>query len=149
MGRGGLRRLGDYPRGTWVEAADGCDICGARNQVRVLSLDEDGYGEVQVRITHRPHCPAALDEDPEGHGAGYRREQAGWKYRAKSIVVRGEEWTPIAARADVSICLGCGRLVADGLIILFIDGGRGGELDFCLGCAQELGLLEKLRARHG
>ena len=151
MVQGGLRLLGDYPRGTWIEAADGCDVCGARHQVRLLGV-EGPYGEAQVRITHRPHCPAACDEDPEGPD-GYRvrgrRESAGWEYCGQSVVLGGREWTPIAARAGVSLCLGCGRLVVDSLIILFVDEGRGGELDLCLGCALELGVLENLGAPHG
>jgi len=151
MVQGGLRRLGDYPRGTWIESADGCDLCGARHQVNVRSV-KGHYGEVDVRMVHRPHCPAAYDEapgGPDGYGACDRQESAGWEYGGRRIVLGEREWTPIAARADVALCLGCGRLVVDGLIILFIDEGRGGELDFCLGCALELGVLENLGALHG
>ena len=151
MVQGGLKHLGDLPRDTWIEAADGCDLCGARHQVKVRSV-EGHYGEADIRIIHRPHCPATYDEDPggpDGYGVCDRQESAGWEYGDQKIILGGQEWTPIVARADVALCLGCGRLVVDGLIILFIDEGRGGELDLCPGCALELGVFDNLGRQNG
>ena len=151
MDQEGLKHLGDLPRDTWLEAADGCGLCGARHQVKVCSV-EGLYGEAYVRIIHRPHCPAAYDEAPWGHdgyGVCDRRESAGWEYCSWRIVLGEREWTPIKDRAGVTLCLSCGRLVVDGLIILFIDEGRGGELDLCPGCALELGVLDGLGRQGG
>ena len=145
MVQSGLKLLKDFPRDEWFEAADGCDTCGARYRVKVNHVEEEGdYGEVLVRDAHKPECPLrseAAPWGPDSYGVDERLEFAGWEYEDRKVALGGIEWTPINARGDVTICLNCGRLIIDVPLILFIDEGKKGELDFCSGCALELGLI--------
>ena len=37
-----MKRLKDYPLEEWMEAADGCEYCGANDKVMVTWVDETG-----------------------------------------------------------------------------------------------------------
>jgi len=72
---------------------------------------------------------------------------AGWEFMDKTFRFRGREYYPLKSRANVGPCLNCGRLVVGVPLILFIDEGRGGELDFCFECVEKLGILGGLRKK--
>lgn len=138
--------LRDYPLREWMEAADGCDYCKAKYQVRVTWVDETGcFGDVEYRISHREDCPERFDDG----GTNVRSiDIAGWEYHDKPLgTFRGVEYYPLKSRTNVGPCLECGKLVVGVPLILFIDEGRGGELDFCFSCAKEKGILDLLQKR--
>jgi len=132
----------DYPRGEWMDSADVCDVCGARRQVRVKEVHGDGlYGVVEIVERHGPGCPMRFEAYPYE-----RSDHAGWEYASETITLCGRAFTPLKARGNVAPCLGCGKLIVGVPLILFIDEGHGGELDFCFNCALELGVIDKLRS---
>jgi len=134
--------LGDYPVGEWMEAADFCEVCGAQHRVKVTEVHGDGlHGVVEIAERHGPGCPMRF-EAPMYE----RREAAGWEYASESVELFGREFTPLKARGNVAPCLGCGRLIVGVPLILFLDEGRGGELDFCFNCALKLGVIDRLRS---
>ncbi len=134
--------LKDYPRDEWMYAADFCEVCGARRQVKVKEVHGDGlYGVVEIMERHNPGCPMRFESFPN-----MRSDQAGWEYMSETVKLYGREYTPLKARGNVAPCLGCGKLIVDVPLILFLDEGLGGELDFCFGCAMELGIIDKLRS---
>jgi len=134
--------LKDYPRNEWMDAADFCEVCGARHQVRVKEVQSDGlYGVVEINERHGPGCPMRFEAYPYE-----RSDHAGWEYASESVELLGREYTPLKARGNVAPCLGCGKLIVGVPLILFLDEGLGGELDFCFNCAMELGILDKLRS---
>jgi hypothetical protein len=127
-----------------MDAADACDLCGARPRVRVDWVEKSGnYGDVTVMMRHSPGC-AYGDE-----GDGEYSDFAGWEYAGHTLRIVDREWPVLSARLNVGLCLGCGRLVVGAPLILFLDKGRGGELDFCFGCALELGIMDRLVAPRG
>ena len=139
----GPKRLKDFKLGEWMDAADACELCGAHPRVRVDWIDEAGdYGDITVVERHSPACPHEHD-DTEYH------DVAGWEYAGRTFRLVGRDWPVLANRINVCVCLGCGRLVVGSPLILFLDEGRGGELDFCFGCAVELGIMDRLVAPHG
>jgi hypothetical protein len=120
-----------------MDAADVCDLCGSRPRVRVDHVDDSGdYGDVTVIEGHSPGCPYGEDGEEE------RCDLAGWEYAGSTLRLVGRDWPVLSARLNVGLCLGCGRLVVGAPLILFLDKGRGGELDFCFGCALELGVMD-------
>lgn len=126
----------------WMEAADGCDVCGERARVRVTWVDESGdFGDVCVRRRHRSDCL-----DPETGGFQDYIDVVGWEWSDRKIAVGGREWTALKSRANVGPCLGCGGLVVGVPLILWPEDG-GVELDFCFRCAEELGILDLLTGR--
>jgi len=134
--------LKDYPRDEWMDSADVCDVCGARRQVKVKKVHGDGlYGVVEIMERHNPGCPMRLEAYPNE-----RSDQAGWEYASETVKLCGREFTPLKARGNVAPCLGCGKLIVGVPLILFLDEGLGGELDFCFNCALELGIIDKLRS---
>ena len=145
-----LKRLRDFPRDTWMEAADGCDVCGGPYMVKVTWVDDSGdYGDVLVKAHHRDDCPEVPGIGPYGPDMSEswdRHDIAGWEYAEETVVVAGREWTPLKARANVGPCLNCGALIVGTPLILFLDEGMKGELDFCFRCA-ELGILNHLGGR--
>ena len=137
--------LKDYPLDEWIEAADGCEFCKAKYQVRITSIDPDeNVGDVAYRITHAKDCP----ENYELQG-GYdpvlvaSSDVAGWEYSQKPVTFRGMELYPLKSRLNVGPCLLCEKLVIRVPLILFIDQGRGGQLDFCFSCVEEKGILKE------
>jgi hypothetical protein len=132
--------LKDYPFRTWVEAADGCALCSARYQVRVTYVDESGcYGDVEYRIRHAEGCPEKVENQ-----AGSAFDVAGWTYADKPVKLEGKQIYPLKARGNIGPCLNCGKLVIGIPVILFMDEGKGGELDFCISCFETLGLVKRL-----
>lgn len=138
-----MKLLKDYARDKWLEAADVCDYCGARYEVKVTSVDDDGFfGEVAYRVSHTKDCTRRYDvETGVDLNAEVLHDVAGWTFKEKTVAIRDRELLPIASRANIGPCLWCDRLVVQGPVILFIDDGRGGELDFCFGCVKALKLL--------
>ena len=136
------RFLKDYPRDEWMASADVCDVCGARRLVRVKKVHGDGlYGIVEIMERHNPGCPMRLEAY-----ANERSDHAGWEYASETVKLFGREFTPLKARGNVGPCLGCGKLIVGVPLILFLDEGLGGELDFCFNCALELGVIDRLRS---
>lgn len=140
----GSKMLKDYPRNKWMEAADGCDFCGAKYQLMITSVDETGnFGTIQVKIKHNEGCyEMEMYSDEE-----VREDIVGWEFFYKPVKILGKEYIPIGKRANIGPCLNCGKLVVGVPFILFIDRGKGGELDFCFTCAQKLGILDNLRGQ--
>jgi len=138
--------LKDYPLNEWIEAADGCEYCKAKYQVRITWIDpEENVGDVEYRIRHEEDCLGKYDlrgveilEDDVDADIG------GWTYMEKAIAFRGLNLYPLKSRANLGPCLICEKLVVGVPLILFIDEGRGGELNFCFGCAEEKGILREV-----
>ena len=134
-------RLKDYPGNKWLPGAGECESCGAPYEVLITYLDEGGdYGTVQIKIQHKKGC---MDEGP--YGVFPEPEWAGWEFTGKTHRLLEREFWPLKVRANVGPCLKCWKLVPETPLILFLDEGRGGELDFCFKCAEELGLLDTLK----
>lgn len=142
------KRLRDYPLHAWMEAADACPTCGGPHMVNVTWVDESGdFGDVLVKAHHREDCPEVLEIGPYGPDMGEswdRHDVAGWEYVDEAVTFAGREWTPLKSRTNVALCLNCEELVVGIPIVLFLDSGRRGELDFCDECARELGILDLL-----
>jgi hypothetical protein len=139
-----VKRLKDYPRNEWLEAADGCDLCGAKARVMVTWVDESGdQGDVHVQHRHDVDCP-----DPEMHGFGEDLDVAGWEFSDKTITLAGREWSTLKSRINIGPCLNCWRLVVGVPLILWPEDGDV-ELDFCFDCAGELGILDRLKGGRG
>lgn len=132
----------EYPFNVWMMAADGCDLCGAKYQVRIVYVDKKNHiGDVEYKINHKPECPDGIEVGEAQEGL----DVAGWEYMPKPIKFRGKTYYPLKSRANIGPCLECERLVIGAPLILFINEGYGGQLDFCLECAQKLKILEGLR----
>jgi len=135
--------LKDYPLNQWMEAADGCDSCGAKYSARVTFVDESGcFGDIEWKISHKDDCYKIYEEE-ETEGS----DIAGWEFQDKIHQILGKTFLPLKTRANIGPCLECGKLVIDAPLILFIDEGRSGELDFCFGCAETLGILDQLKVK--
>jgi len=138
------KQLKDFPFWEWFEAVDGCDFCGAKYQVRVTYVDDSGYfGDVEYRVSHAEDCAERFDE--ELNTAESIFDMAGWEFTDKPVTVLGKQFLPLKTRANIGPCLNCGKLVIGVPLILFIDEGRGGELDFCSLCFEKLGLWKELK----
>jgi len=143
--------LKDFPKGEWFEAADGCEVCGAKYKVRVIDLDKDGtLGTVEWAITHKPDCSERFAEDMDEF-IGNKEftesdwDNAGWEFMPEPFTFQGKQYYPLKSRANIGPCLSCGRLIIGVPLILFIDKGRKGELDFCWSCVKRLGIMEMIR----
>jgi len=139
--------LKDFPFRKWLDAADCCEFCGARYQVRVTYVDESGcFGDVEYRISHAEDCAERFDEETgeELKPAEFTFDVAGWEFVDKPVTILSKQFLPLKARANIGPCLECGKTIGIPLI-LFIDEGRGGELDFCQKCFEQLGLLNQLK----
>jgi hypothetical protein len=140
--------LKDYPLNEWFEAADGCEACGAKYKVRVIQLYSSVFGEVEWAITHKPDCPERFTEDmDEEEVTESDWDNAGWEFMPNSFTFRGKQYYPLKSRANIGPCLSCGRLIIGVPLILFIDKGRKGELDFCWECVKRLGIMEVMEAK--
>ena len=113
------------------EAADPCDLCGGKIIYEVTFIDkENNVGDVSWECTQ---C-----------GAG-GPDILGWTIAKNPVDFMGKKFYPITSRANIGPCLNCGKLVVGVPLILFLDEGRKGELDFCFSCAKELGILDQLK----
>lgn len=143
-----LRRLKDYPLKEWMEAADGCDVCGGPYMVKVTWVDDSGdYGDVVIKANHKDNCPEGLEigsYSPNMNDSCDRQDIAGWDYAEETVMVAGREWYPLKSRLNIAPCISCEALVVGVPLILFLEEGRKGELDFCFRCAGELGILSQL-----
>ena len=160
MAQAELKRLKDYPLNEWMEAADGCDLCGEKARVMVTWVDESGdFGEIHYKTPHKHDCPALYDayeswDDPwvdypdkpreEPKPVPERVDSAGWEFSDRTITLAGREWSTLKSRVNIGPCLSCWKLVVGVPLILWPGDGEV-ELDFCFSCAAELGILESLR----
>jgi hypothetical protein len=126
------KRLSEYHLNQWIEAAGECPQCLSRHlQVMITWVDETGdCGDIVVR------CLVCGFTDCD---------VAGWTVDSCTRNILGKPYTPIKLRTNVGPCVACERLVVGVPLILFIDEGRGGELDFCSSCFEKVGLLETLK----
>jgi hypothetical protein len=140
------KQLKDYPQDEWMEAADGCEFCGAKHMVKIAEVDETGnFGTVIIKTEHREDCPELFDDPaPVRDPIEEQEDYAGWEFVDKPYALLGKEYYPLSSRANIGPCLECGKLVVGVPLILFLDKGRGGELDFCFECAEKLGILKAL-----
>lgn len=124
-------RVSDLKLNEICEAADPCDLCGGKILCRVTSVDiKRNVGDVTWECTR---C------DAEG------QDVLGWTLAPNPISFRGRPFYPIMSRVNIGPCLNCGKLVVGVPLMLFLEEGRQGELDFCFRCANELGVLETKR----
>jgi len=142
-----VKNLKDYLRDEWMEAADGCDLCGAVYQVRVNWVDDTGcFGDIVYRISHTDECPERWESVSEEEGE--ESDYAGWEFMENPFTFKGKQYYPLKSRANIGPCLECGKLIIGVPLILFIDEGKGGELDFCWSCAEKLGILKELTVKE-
>ena len=139
--------LNEYPLDVWFEAADKCEFCGSKYEVRIHKVDESGcFGLVEWRITHKLHCPEVTEHF---EGATVTEiscmDVAGWKYMDKPFMFREKEYYPLKSKANIGPCLECGKLIVKAPLILFIDKERKGSLEFCWTCVKRNGILEGIR----
>jgi len=133
--------LKDYPLNVWFEAADECEYCKSRYEVRIHEVDESGlFGTVEWRIHHKFHCPE-ITEYLEGAPVTEisSMDVAGWEYMKEPFKFNGKTYYPLKSRVNIGPCLECGKLIIGAPLILFT---KKGELDFCWNCAEKLKILE-------
>ncbi|MDH5203434.1 MAG: hypothetical protein OEW69_09270 [Nitrospirota bacterium] len=136
--------LKDYPLNQWLEAADGCQYCKKAYQVRVTWVDESGnYGDLEIKEQHEKSCIEQFE--PESHSP--RWDTAGWEFTEKEVTILEHTFRPIKLRMNVGPCVHCWKLVVGIPLILFIDEGKGGEIDLCFSCAEKLGVLDQLKKK--
>jgi len=144
-----IKQLKDYPLNEWMEAADGCDYCGAKYEVMVTWVDETGkFGDVTYRIKHEDGCPDRYD-DFTGEPIGDTVENvdaAGWTFSERIIPIAGRRWVALKSLANIGPCLNCWKLVVGIPLILWPSNAKV-ELDFCFNCAAELSILDQLKER--
>lgn len=125
--------LKDFPLNTPFDVADECPGCGGKLRATVTFTDPESdhtFGDVFWE------CQQCGDNG---------RDIVGWKLSETPVKIMGKEFYPITSRANVGPCLNCGKLVIGVPLILFLDQGRNGELDFCFPCAEKLGVLKGLK----
>ncbi len=125
------KQLAEYPLNQWIEAAGECPQCNSKQvQVMLTWLDKSGnLGDVTIK------CLTCGFSD---------YDLAGWKVGSKAVTILGKQYTPLTSRANVGSCVVCDRIIVGVPLILFINEGRGGELDFCTECAEKTGVLGAL-----
>jgi len=121
----------DFELNKDYEAADCCDECGGKIVFRITyrSPDHPNMGAVWWR------CLRCEREDVD---------IVGWEQADKTVEFMGQKFYPLTARANIGPCLLCGKLVIGVPLILFLDKGEKGELDFCFTCVKKNGWDEKL-----
>lgn len=124
------KQLKDCPFKEWFDVKGPCPQCGSETmQAMVTYLGDTGdFGDLTTR------CMTCEFSD---------YDVAGWQYEDRPVQMWGRQFLPIKARMNVGPCVACGKLVVGGPIILFIKQGFGGQLDFCQGCFQDLGILQR------
>jgi len=139
-----LKLLKDYPVQTWLKAADGCEYCKAPYEFRVTWIDETGcFGDVETRIQHREGCMSIAEYDENFCEDSH--DVAGWEFHERPITIQGHQLIPLKSKANIGPCLHCWKLIVGVPLILFIDQGKGGEIDLCFPCAEKLGVLDQLK----
>ena len=125
--------LKNFPLNTPFDAADECECCGGKLRVQITWVDpnsDHSIGNVSWE------CQQCGDKG---------EDVAGWALSKKPVNMFGKEFYPIISRANIGPCLNCGKLVVGVPLILFLEKGRRGELDFCFPCAKDLGILDRLK----
>ena len=125
--------LKDFPLNTPFDVADECPNCGGKLRAKVTFTDPESdhtFGDVSWE------CQQCGVSDTD---------VVGWKLSETPVKIMGKEFYPIISRANVGPCLNCGKFVIGVPLILFLDEGRKGELDFCFRCAEDLGILDQLK----
>jgi len=134
------KRLKDFPLNEWMDSASFCD-CDRRFKVRVNFVDESGnFGDIEYKVEeHAPDCPMRYDEETgEDISGQIEQDIAGWEYAMWTVKLLDREFTPIVSRVNHGPCLECGLLIVDVPLILFLEKGKRGELDFCHTCFEKL-----------
>jgi len=123
--------LSDFELNKTYEAADRCDECGGKIVYRITWVDPDSkdFGSIEWE------CKRCGMNDVD---------TVGWRLDDKPVSFMGRKFYPLTHRANIGPCLNCGKLVIGVPLILFLDKGEKGELDFCLGCVKKNGWDEKL-----
>ena len=126
-----MKRLKDFPLNQWLEATGECPQCQSKSvQAKVTWVDESGdFGDIALK------CLICSFTD---------HDIAGWKIGSQTHPFLGKQYLPLTSRANVGPCMACEKIVVGVPLILFLDEGRDGELDFCFSCAEKLGLLESI-----
>ena len=125
--------LKNFPLNTPFDAADDCQNCGGKLGVTITYTDPDSGHTFGDLFWECKQCGAGAHDVVE------------WQLSEKPVKMFGKEFYPIIARANIGPCLNCGKLVVGVPLILFLEKGRRGELDFCWSCAKELGILDQLK----
>lgn len=126
-------QLNDFPLNTPFDAADVCEKCGGKLRVTITFIDPNS-----------DHTFGGLFWECEQCGDN-GQDIVGWKLASKPVKILGKEFYPIILRANIGPCLNCGKIVIGVPLILFLNEGHKGELDFCFSCSKKLGLLEALK----
>jgi len=132
--------LRDYPVAVWFEAADECECCKSKVPKQPDSSTSwilTSY--LEWRINHKPDCPE-VTEYLEGALVTEisSMDFAGWEYMKEPFKFNGKEYYPLKSRANIGSCLECGKLIVGVPLIIFVEEGRRGELDFCFEYTQKL-----------
>lgn len=129
-----------------MEAADGCEFCGVKYEVKVTCVDKTGdFGDVSYSIKHRDYCPERQDPFMGETAIDVFHDIAGWDFSDRKLHMAGKEWPTLKVRANIGPCLNCWKLVVGVPLILWPGDGKV-ELDFCFKCAEELGILKGILA---
>ncbi len=131
-----LKRLKDYPIHEWMETADGCIYCGAKNEIMILAVDESGdMGDIKIRRHHREDCL-----EPEFDEVF---DICGWVFSHRKFHIADKEFPTLMSRLNTGPCLNCWKLIVGIPVILFPESGEY-EIDFCDACVEELGILKAM-----
>ena len=143
--------LKDFIREAWVPAADSCEYCKAKYNVRIKHVNASGTdGIIEWDVQHGPDCSRRFyPEEAVGLDPETSTDMVGWTFSEKLVHVCGKNFHPLISRGNIGPCLNCGRLVIGVPLILFLGEGRDGQLDFCWNCAEGLGLLKALTKPKG
>ncbi len=99
------------------------------------------FGDLDVAKEVRVRCPDCGFED---------EDILLIKYHQQPYLIQGREVKRIIARGNYSLCVACGHILSgcsdhDFPLILFINEGKDGQLDLCIGCANLLGIVRNLQ----
>jgi len=124
-------RLRDFKLNHIYKAADKCEECGGEIFYKITWIDPETH-DIGTIIWECSKC-GINDID-----------NVGWTIANKPVEFMGKQFFPLTARANIGPCLNCGKLVIGVPLILFLNKGEKGELDFCFSCVKENGWDEKL-----
>jgi hypothetical protein len=90
----------------------------------------------------RPAYPA----DWAREGVEFHQDFAGWEFSDRMMTIARKELPTLKSRLNIGPCLNCWKLVVGVPLILLAQDGSV-EIDFCWSCAEELGILDQLKAK--
>lgn len=134
-----MKQLKDYPFKEWMEAADGCERCGAKNRVMITFVDESGnFGDITIEYQHKDNCPIGFEDQfsPDV-------DVAGWEFSQVIRKIAGKEFPTLKSRINIGVCLNCWKFITGVPIMLFLENSNL-QVDFCDSCTEELGILDLL-----